>query len=483
MKKNNFLEHFLVIGLGTIINLLLGLLTTPIITRLVDPIEYGKLSIFTMYSSIALMTLCLGLDQALVRYYYECKSVNEKKTLLIKCIVLPIILSVLLSISVVFLSCLSIIKFNTFLVTTLCLYTIIQIIYRFSILVIRLEYKSKMFSFLNILLKILYIILAVPLLIFSKFDSLTILIFSTTFSAFICMVVSIFFQRDIWKSDRAKNSSIKKKELLKYAYPYVFSMGITTLFQAVDKISLNIYGTYSDVGIYSSAMSLVHIFAIVQSSFNTLWTPMAVEHYTKDKEDRSFYQKGNKIITVIMFFLGISLILFKDVFSFLLGEKYREAAYILPFLIFNPIMYTISETTVSGLVFMKKSKLQVVVAIVSCLTNIVGNLILVPIFGCKGAAMSTGISYIMFFTLRTVLSNKHFYVDYELKKFYILTIIVIFYALYNTFVEFNLFSIFGYVLIIVILCILYKETIMFCFNYIIRFLRKKLKINNMNLDS
>ena len=132
-------------------------------------------------------------------------------------------------------------------------------------------------------------------------------------------------------------------------------MGITILFQTADKLALNAYGTYSDVGIYSSTMTLVNVFAIVQTSFNTLWAPMAVEHYSKDPNDKSLYYKGNQIITVIMFFIGLTLILFKDVFALLLGEKYREAAYILPFLIFNPIMYTISETTVNGLVCRRKS--------------------------------------------------------------------------------------------------------------------------------
>lgn len=158
-----------------------------------------------------------------------------------------------------------------------------------------------------------------------------------------------------FKIDRA-SCNISLKELIKYGYPYIISMGVTTLFQAIDKISLNMYCSYSEVGIYSSTMSLVNVFAIIQTTFNTLWAPMAVEHYSKDKDDRAFYYNGNQYITIIMYFLGVSLILCKDVFSILLGAKYREAAYILPFLIFNPIMYTISETTVNGLVFMKKVK-------------------------------------------------------------------------------------------------------------------------------
>ena len=70
-EKNNILKHFTVIGLGTIISLFLGLFSTPVITRLVDPTEYGQFSLFNTYSEIAVMVICIGLDQTFVRYYYE----------------------------------------------------------------------------------------------------------------------------------------------------------------------------------------------------------------------------------------------------------------------------------------------------------------------------------------------------------------------------------------------------------------------------
>ena len=162
----------------------------------------------------------------------------------------------------------------------------------------------------------------------------------------------------------------------------------------------------------------------------------------------------------------MSLILFKDVFALLIGEKYREAAYILPFLIFNPIMYTISETTVTGLVFKKKSKVQVIVAVGACLTNIIGNYLLVPIFKCQGAAISTGISYIVFFSLRTFLSNKYYYVDFKLKRFYTLTLVVSLYALYNTFLLFNIGSVIGYFVCLVVLLILYRDAVGWVMIYI-----------------
>lgn len=479
MENKNFLKHFMIIGGGTFLNLLLSLFTTPLITRMVDPVEYGQFSIFTMYSSMALIVFLLGMDQALLRFYYEEDTIQFKRALVFKCVGLPAAATIAVSVIVIAVAYSGLIEFEfiPIIMALLCVYTLIQVIYRFSLNVLRLEYNSKMFSTLNIIQKIGYIFFAVPLLYFAKSNSLLILVGATTAASFICLIVSIIYQKNVWslKNLDVNACSISTKELLQYSLPLILSMAITTLFQAIDKMSLNHYCTYTEVGIYSSTLSLVNIFATVQTTFNTLWNPMATEHFIKDREDKSFYQKGNQIITVVMFFMGISLILCKDVFAILLGEKYREAAYILPFLIFHPIMYTISETTVTGISFMKKSKMQILIAASACLTNIIGNTLLVPKIGCQGAAISTGLSYIVFFTMRTLISNKYFYVDFKLKKFYLLTVAVTLYALYNTFVHFNIGAVIGYVICLALLVLLYKDTIQWGIGYLLNLLHSKVK--------
>ncbi|HEM3710560.1 TPA: lipopolysaccharide biosynthesis protein [Streptococcus suis] len=481
--KNNFLKNFIIIGGGTFISMLIGFITTPIITRAVDPNAYGEYSIFTLYSSIAVMILYLGMDQSLVRFYYDKDSLDYKRSLLYKCIQVPILLCVLALFAVF-----AIVKTNiwTFelgnvVLVLLCVYTFIQVIYRFSLLLVRLQYKSKLYSILGIINKIVYVVLALLFLQVGKIGDSISLIMALTIAAAVCLLVSIVFEKSLWFGKASINDQceIDISSLVKYAFPYVFSMGITILFQTADKLALNVYGTYSDVGIYSSTMTLVNVFAIVQTSFNTLWAPMAVEHYSKNPDDKSLYFKGNQIITVIMFFIGLTLILFKDVFALLLGEKYREAAYILPFLIFNPIMYTISETTVNGLVFMKKSKYQVVVAIGACIVNIIGNAILVPKLGSKGAAISTGLSYIVFFSLRTFLSNRCYYVDFKLKRFYTLTFLTVLYAGYSTFFPSGVYSVIGYVICVTSILVLYKPTVLFCFQYLYKSIERfKLKYEN-----
>lgn len=479
MKENRIIKHFLVIGSGALISMFIGLLTAPIITRIVSPEIYGQLSIFNMYTNIFVMVFCLGLDQSLVRFYYSEKEDGYKAALLFRCVFLPVIGTLFIAAVFIILTSIGVIsfEFTPNIVILLCINILCQLIYRFSVLVVRLEYKSKLFSILNIISKTIYVGFALPLILLTKIDYFHSLIIATVTATVTCLVLSIFWQKDVWsiKTQKRYKADVKFGKLISYGWPFIISMGITQLFQAIDKISLNHYCTYTEVGVYSSAMTLVNIFAIVQSTFNSLWAPIAIEHYEKDKNDKLFYQQGNQYITIIMFGLGISLILVKDVFALILGPSYREAAYILPFLIFNPIMYTISETTVQGIVFMKKNNLQIIVGAIACIVNFLGNTFLVPIYGSKGAAISTGISYIVFFTLRTVFSNRYFYVDFKLKKFYLMTVFVLIYAWYNTFFKFGIRSIIGYVILLLLLIGLYFKAFKEGFNYFLCHLRSARK--------
>ncbi|MBQ0058599.1 MAG: oligosaccharide flippase family protein, partial [Lachnospiraceae bacterium] len=374
--------------------MLLSLIATPIITRVVDPLEYGQLSIFTMYADIAVMVLCLGLDQAMVRDFYKHDNDEYRQTLLWKCVLLPVVLTVVIGIVVVATSALGLIhfEFNTLIMGLLCLYVLLMLIQRFSVLLVRLRYQSKLFSIISITQKAAYLVCALVLVFLIKDHYLVLLVISLVIAISSALVLGICAQKKIWRLDRrdAYDNEVSFGNLFTYGWPFIISLGITQLFNAADKIALDHFTDYHEVGVYASALNMVAIFGIVQSTFNNLWAPMAVEHYENDPEDRSFYKTGNAYITIVMFAMGICLILGKDIFALLLGSKYREAAYILPFLIFHPIMYTISETTVSGIVFMKKSKMQVVIGAISCAVNMTGNAILVPMIGGKGAAISTG---------------------------------------------------------------------------------------------
>lgn len=474
--KKSPVKDFIIISGGSFLNLLIGVFTTPIITRLVDPNEYGQLSIFNLYVNISVLIFCVGLDQALVRYYYRSEDLEYKSSLVKKCWFIPIVLWIIFC--GVFLSLFSTglvqFEFDGYITIILAVCVGIQIVNRIALLVLRLEYQSAMYSFVNCINKICYTVLAVLLIKTIKTGYLYILTISITISYLASLVISILLEKHIWTYKSKSCKEIDSKQLIKYGAPFILSMGLTTVFQGIDKLSLNHFCTYAEVGIYSSAMSLVHVFAILQSSFNAIWAPMATEHYEKAPGEKDFYRKGNAYITIMMFSFGLALILVKDVFAILLGPKYREAAYILPCLCFNPIMYTISETTVSGINFSQKSHLHIWVALGACTVNIIGNTIMVPFIGGRGAAISTGISYIVFFALRTILSNKYYKVDFQIWKISIVTILTFAYALFNTFVKFNVITIVGFIVCVAVLLVLYHSDFVSCIQFAMKTVKSRI---------
>lgn len=464
MNKPSIFKHFISIGTGTVINMLVGFLTTPVLTRLVGTAEYGQYSIFTMYASIALMVLCMGFDQALIRYFYRYDTKDYQRTIIKECCTLPFFCTILVGVVVNVLSYLKIIKFEfePQIMTVLTILVLFQVMNRLDLILLRVTYQTKLYSMLQVLTKVLFAILAIAGCFFLETQKLFVLTIASAVSYGVVTVVGIVSQRTLWNFTKIKEKYlIDRKELYRYAFPFILSMGIATIFQAIDKMSLNWYCSYEEVGIYSSANTLVNVFAIVQTTFSAIWAPMAVEHYEKEPEDRSFYQNGFRAMTFVMFFIGISLILCKDLFVLLLGEDYRGSAEMIPFLCLSPIMLTISETTVIGITFSKKSYLQIVVAAVACVVNIVGNSLLVPIYGGVGAAISTGISYIVFFAIRTILSNRYFPVKWGLGRFGVNVMLFLMFALYNTFCPFGLFTILGYVVVLSALIATYWDVIQY----------------------
>ncbi len=478
-KKDSLLKHMLVVGGGAMLNLLVGLITLPLITRLVDPEQYGQMSMFTTYSSIASLVLTFGLDQALVRFYYRNEEKIYKRRLLTRCWFYPFIFTLALSIpcAAVFLFLNRTSGSEIFIITVLFLLNVyVLLINRYAMLVLRLEKKSKMYSAATVAHKALYVLIIIAWVPFEKLHHFRIMAIASVVSYGITTLLAILNCRRSWLPYFSENESEEKYfNLVKYGFPLMISSGVYLFFQAIDRISLQFFSSYAEIGIYSSAASLMSIIAIVRTSFTTVWMPATVERYERDPEDKTFYQNGNRYITVLMFAIGFTLILCKDLIVLFLGEAYREASVLLPFLLFQPIMYTISETTVVGVYFKKKSYAHVIIASIACIVNLIGNFILIPIIGPKGAAISTGVSYIVFFTLRTWFSNRYYYVDYKLWKFYLTTALLIAFAFFNTFWKFSLYTVGLYIILVIIILILYRQTVCDMIKLGLEFIKKKRK--------
>lgn len=433
--KGNLFKKFLSFSYGSWIGLIIGLFITIISARLLSPEDFGKAAMFTLVMNVSMIFIVFGTDRSFVRFFYE-ENEENRGGLLYNCIRLPIVMSIIISI-LIFIFNEQITMFIFDEVNLLAGYMLIigiisQVIYRFGTLVIRMEQKGNMYSVLEILNRSFSLVFLV-LLYFVIGGSYEIIIFSTVITFFILSIVSLKFGGRYWNFKNSSLSNLRhtKTEIIQYGSPLLITTLITWLFQSFDRIAIKEWSTLEELGLYAAAFKIVALLLVLQTTFSTFWAPVSYENFEENPENKEFYANMFKIVSFGMFLIAILSIAGKDIIVLLLGSNYNGAANIMPFLVFMPLMYTISETTVVGINFYKKTKWHIVIAVISCIVNIIGNWILIPDFGGIGASISTGMSYIIFFSLRTFVSLKYYKVNYELRKSYFMLTIIISYSIFS----------------------------------------------------
>jgi len=394
MEKNNLIKKFLSFSIGGYINILIGFLIVPITTRMLSPEQYGVFSLIDVIVQILVI--------ATSRKDISIFIVGKNENFIWICLIFAVLFRTV----------------NTF-----------------SFLVVRMKQRGSIFSILTVAVKLFEFIFILILFQYFGNDYKT-LIFATIFANLMVAIVSIFFERKVWNLKNLsslKDCKITKKELFNFSYPLILTMALNWLFASLDKITIRTFSNLNEVGIYSGAFKIVALLSVIQSGFSTFWTPTALEHYTKNPEDTDFYKKANDYLSLIFFLLGIGILLTRDIIGLLLGTKFYNSIFVMPTLVFIPIMYLLSETTMIGIGFKKKTKYFLYVSIIASISNFIGNLLLVPYLGAKGAAISTGISYIIFFSARTYFSNKLINFGFNLKRIYVITFLMLLYALFLSF--------------------------------------------------
>lgn len=402
--SNSFLKKLAGFSIGPFVSAIIGFITVPVTTYLVSPEDFGRSAMYTMGYTITSLFIFLGIDQAFLREYNE---YNNKSQLFWNSIIIPLIFSLIIGpIYIIFNKPISLLMFDsieTYTVIILAISLPFSVISRFNMLVLRMEERAKIYSLLTIINKLLSLVILIMYLLFVD-RSYKGIINATFISLIIGCFIESYYVKHIWKNNFKINKDLVIK-IFRFGIPLIPASIIGWFFSSMDKIALREWSNFNEIGIYSAAFKVVGILTIIQSSFNTFWTPTAYRWH-EDKVSNDKYKKVSEIILVIMCLVFSFIVLFKDIIIKLLSEDYKLASKSVPFLLFFPIMYTVSETTTLGIPFSRKTYYNIIISGVSAFVNYIGNYLLVPKFGSIGASISTGLSYIVFFFMRTLISRK-----------------------------------------------------------------------------
>lgn len=465
MKK--FLSNLGAFSLGPIASAFIGFITVPLITYFISPAEYGKASMFTLAQGIASMFMYLGMDQAFIREFNQNKDALDK--LLSSAMTLPITLSLVVSAGIVILKkYISVFLFGstteTMAVYFLAVMLPFMVVENFALLKIRMEERGLQYSFFNILLKTLILISTIILFILYERSFRSVVYAMAVGEILNGIILAVIVIKPLRLSLKKTERQLTLR-MLKFGVPLIPAMMMSWVLSSMDKVMLRVFCGYNELGLYSAAFKIVTILSIVQSCFTLYWTPVAYR-WNEEKVDKKNFNIVNTTVAVIMAVFCLGLLLVKNLVGLVLGTNFIDAIKIFPFILLYPILYTMSESTSVGIGFSRKTYYSILVSGIACIVNLLLNYLLIPLLGAIGASMATGVSFLVFFIIRSAISRKVWW-RFDVYVYYKLIPILLFNCYIHTFWNGGIVYVFTIISIVLMLLInvkSLKEVFVFCKN-------------------
>ena len=434
VRNKNFFRQFLSFFYGNFVVLLLGFIQTPLVTRIMSASEYGRTGLFESAVSIIYIFAILGLDQSFIRHYYG-KNVDVY-ALFKSCLFTSLgIVSAILALYILFSERVNLFLFERtgFDITALVvLYTLVSVCERFLILDVRMRQNGTLYSNINIAEKVLNIAI---IFIFWRIlgDDFRVVLYAMAFSwGSTTLYLGARYLRE--RREITPNRTLTKvplTTLIGYGLPFVLVLLMEWLLSSMDRLSLKIWSSYEELGIYTAAMKIMVILLTFKNTFIAFYSPVALERYEKDTIEncKAFFRKAYDLTRLFCVFGAVALILFRKLIVLILGESYRGAETMIPSLTLMPVFAILFEITNQGLKIAKKNIYLNVASAAAIVFNLIGNRCLIPVLGGVGAAITTGVSYIVYFFIGSFFSERFFPVGYSWKRTSLLAIALMSYSL------------------------------------------------------
>lgn len=399
------LQKIVAFAIGPIGAALLALISLPVITWFFTQEDVGRMAMLQVAIGFSTLLFSLGLDQAYVREFHEVTN----KPALLKNVFLPGV-SMLFVALLILLSLGGTLSYWLFSYPDLYLSLLIAIILlaalvsRFLSLVLRMKEHGLAFSMNQLVPKLVLLAVICGYVFLDADKNLTNLIFANS-AAFIlaCIVLVYNTRKEISAAIKASSDFQHVKSMLMFGMPLIFSSMAFWGLIAVDKIFLRSFSGFEELGVYSVAVSFSAVAVILQSVFSTIWLPMVYKWVSKGEG----LENVHKVIRYMLFLVVLIFCLagmMSWIVTLFLPSSYSAVQWLVVSCLGYPLFYTLSETTKVGIGIHRKSIYSMLAALCALSVNLVGNWFMIPIFGAAGAAVSTCISFWVFFVLRTEFS-------------------------------------------------------------------------------
>ena len=394
--------------IGAIIPKVIGFFLLPIFTRYLAPTEYGIMSYTDSITVFLFAFTILSLNTYLLRCIFDYEKEEDRKKIIGNLFLfITIINFIMFGMELVLFPKIILalnvkIKFHPYFLLALInnfleIFSVVPlIIYRYKGKAINFVVVNATKSFIQVIFSLIFVI------------HFNMGVLGRYYGSLIANVIFLAIYIIIIYRNAILNLNLPQiKEGLLFSLPLVPSTFLHIIISIADRIMLERYMPLADLGIYSVSYDLGMILSIFARSSFLAYEPIVFLKIGKDDFSQTI-TKIRKYYLYVIFCLSFLYLLFsKEILYVMASSKFSLGYKVIPIIIFSTIFS--SENILFGtiLIGIKKTKVSLILNLIGAITNVVVNLLLIPIIGIYGAAVSTLTSYLVMFCLFYFYLNKH----------------------------------------------------------------------------
>lgn len=297
-------------------------------------------------------------------------------------------------------------EFSFIKLVLISLFLFLTVLYRIEL--DRLNIKSRFKEFVKLSITQSVLILTTFLLIdkLSLFKDTTLILWVSNFMG-VVFIIKIKSKRTINKLGLRFYNDVFYKKYFLYIRPLMILAIWSWLSNYFDRYAIGYFLNTKDVGVYNANYSIgSKFFLLISPFFITILTPVI---YGKD----AVSVKMIILLKYFKYYCGIAIVIclfvyvFRDfIGSLLLSVEYAEGFYLIFWICIAFFFYSL--TLVLDMFFYHSQNTKVILNshLFASIINIFGNLVLIPLIGVFGAAISTLLSFFLRFVYMNI-SHKN----------------------------------------------------------------------------
>lgn len=258
-------------------------------------------------------------------------------------------------------------------------------------------YDLKKVAFINFLNSLINASLIFSVIFFHK--GIVLLALGQVIFAVVGLLIYYHFvKKHIPKPDVLSAYKSLDKPLLRQiffaAFPFAMLVGFSTIYNRIDVVLITKMLGYTQAGLYTSAYKFFDLIGFFPAVVSHSLYPLLAAYMARKEigSVRTTLEKYLRFLLALSLPMGVGgMLLARPVITLLAGPQFADAAPVLAILIWAPVALFI-YIVANSLVISQLTRFAVMITGANVAINIIGNILLLPVIGIKGAAIMTVVS-------------------------------------------------------------------------------------------